>query len=146
MGGSSVSLRYWLGRLLRRNFFRESDAIVRESLESYLIDNGFAKGSRLVADYQTWHALAAFLQHRVEIENANPPSLNPRQAAIIEEVLRDPDISDAQLANIASTTEKQVSRVSDARVLRKVWKQLSGETRVAPVLKPESRNDAKPWL
>ena len=125
MGGPDVAVRYWLGRLARRNFFREPHLVVQASLEGYLIVNGFMKGAQLVADHGTWSTFAAFLHHRVEFEAGSAPSLTLRQMAIIEGVLRDPDASDAQLAALARTTEKQVAKFSDATVLRRTWKRMS---------------------
>lgn len=40
LGGDLVTVRYWLGRLLRRNLFRESDDVVKHSLQKYLLKIG----------------------------------------------------------------------------------------------------------
>lgn len=81
-GGPVVVLRYWLGRLLRRNFFRESD--------------------------------------------------DARLAAAIREMLMNPERTDSELAAIARTTEKQIARMTDVFLLRKLWKLQTSDERKTP--------------
>lgn len=125
MGGDLVSVRYWLGRLLRHNFFRESNDAVRDALEEYFAAQGCEKGSRLVFDFQSWRAFAILLQHQVERSEGCQPTKNSRLVAAIHAVLVDPELTDLQLAGIADTTEKQIARMTDVFVLRELWKLLT---------------------
>ncbi len=122
MGGEAVSVRYWLGRLLCRNFFRESDDDVKEALQKYLIAHGCDKGSTLAYNYESWSSLAIALQHQFELREGSNPNKNRRLPAAIWGVLVDPDATDAQLAAHSKTTEKQIARMTDVLVLRKLWK------------------------
>ena len=125
MGGELVSVRYWLGCLLRRNLFREPDDVVENRLREYLVTIGCEKGSRLVSDFQSWRPLATLLQHQVECSEGAQLTRNQRLVAAIQAVLEDPEINDLQLAAIASTTVKQLARMTDVFVLRKCWKLVS---------------------
>lgn len=122
MGGELVAMRYWLGRLLRRNFFRESDDVVKHALQKYLVTIGCKKGAPLIVNYQAWPPVAKLLQHRVEAENGSPPTKNGRLVAAIEAVMTNPQLTDSQVAAVANTTEKQIARMSDVSVLRKLWR------------------------
>src|SRR5690349_16517695 len=84
MGGAGISTRYWLGRLLRHNFYRESDDIVKDALQKYLATNGCEKCSRLVSDYECWGPIATvLLQHQVESIEGCQPTQNPRLVAAL---------------------------------------------------------------
>jgi hypothetical protein len=122
MGGEDVSVRYWLGRLLRRNFFRESDDAVKDALQKYFIEVGCEKGAPLVSDYQAWSSVATLLQSQVEIYDGRPPTKNPRVVAAIRAFFANPELTDVELAAIAKTTEKQIARMSDVTVLRRLRK------------------------
>lgn len=122
MGGDLVAVRYWLGRLLRRNFFRESNEVVKQALQDYLVKIGCKKGSRLISDYQAWSPVATLLQHQVETEDRSPLTKNARLVAVIQAVLTNPELTDSQLAAIVKTTEKQIARMTDVSVLRRLWK------------------------
>jgi len=121
MGGELVSVRYWLGRLVRHNLFRVSDDAVKDTLQKYFAANGCEKGSRLVFNYQSWRPLATLLQHQVEFSEGCQLTKNPRLVAALQAVMANPEITDMQLAAIANTTEKQIARMSDVFVLRKLW-------------------------
>ena len=130
IGGDHVTVRYWLGRLLNRNLFRERDNAVEEALQDYFIKRGQPKGARLLADRQIWSPIAKLLQHHVEGSRVTHKKHNPRLLAALEAVMSDPGLSDSELAKLAKTTEKQIARMSDVFVLRRIWKQqiaLSGE-------------------
>lgn len=122
MGGELISVRYWLGRLLQKNLLRQSNDAVRDVLREYLAANGCEKGSRLVSDYQAWGSLAILLQHQVESDEGCQLTKNPRLIAAINAVLSDPELTTAQLAEIAGTTEKQIARMTYVFVLQKLWK------------------------
>jgi hypothetical protein len=122
MGGSSISVRYWLGLLCGRNLFRESDDVVKEALRQYFIERGFERGASVVADFQSWTPVATVLQSDVELKENVKPTQNPRLVAALQGVLIDPDITDEQLAIDAKTTVKQIARMSDISLLRILWK------------------------
>jgi hypothetical protein len=115
-------VRYWLGRLLQRNFFREPDSAVKDALKEYFAARGCEKGAHLVFDYQSWRPLVTLLQHQVESSEACRITMNPRRVAALYAVMANPELTDMQLAAIANTTEKQIARMSDVFVLRKLWK------------------------
>jgi hypothetical protein len=122
MGGDFVTVRYWLGRLLRRNFFRESDDVVKQALQEYLVKIGCKKGSPLISDHLAWSPVSTLLQHHVESEERASPAKNARLVAAIRAVLTDPELTDSQVAAIAKTTEKQIARMSDVSLLRRLWR------------------------
>lgn len=76
IGGDLVTVRYWLGRLVQRNFFRESDGAVGEALHNYLVSIGCAKGAQLVSDFQVWSAIVPFLESQVKAGEGRPPTRN----------------------------------------------------------------------
>jgi hypothetical protein len=121
MGGELISVRYWLGRLLRRNFFRESNEAVKDALRDYFVRIGCEKGASLVADLQSWSPIAILLQHEVEAVKGCGPTKNARLVAALKAVMANPDLTDSQLAILAATTEKQIARMSQVFVLRKLW-------------------------
>jgi len=122
MGGILVAVRYWLGRLLRRNLFRESDDVVNEALRKYIVEIGCKKGAQLVDDHQSWSPVATFLQSQVEVDEGQTPTKNRKLVAAIHAVLKDPDLTVSELAAIANTTEKQITRMTDVFILRKLWR------------------------
>ena len=126
MGGELVSVRYWLGRLLQRNFFRESDDAVKEALRKHFIQNGCEKGSHLVSDYQSWSAMVTLLQHQVEVSEGRESTKNARLVAALQAVMANPELADSELAAIAKTTEKQIARMTDVLMLRKLSKLQAG--------------------
>jgi hypothetical protein len=122
VGGDFITVRYWLGRLLRRNLFRDSDDAVKPALQQYFVDQGCAQAAILAFDFQAWSPLAILLRHHVELACGHAPTQNRRLIAALEAVMKDSDCDDSQLAARANTTEKQIARMSDITVLRKAWK------------------------
>lgn len=122
LGGELVTVRYWLGRLLGHNFFREPDDMVKEALRNYLVERGCERGSRLATDCQSWRPLAILLQDQVERREGCTPTQNRRLVAAIAAVLAEPGSTNSELALVAKTTEKQIARMSDVCVLQHVWK------------------------
>jgi hypothetical protein len=122
IGGENVTVRYWLGRLLRRNLFRESNDAVEALLQQYFIDRGQKHGAGLVSDHQSWSPLAILLRHHVELSAGLRSTKNPRLLAALDAVMTNPDLNDSQLAKHAKTTEKQIARMTDVFILRKIWK------------------------
>jgi hypothetical protein len=123
ISGDSITVRYWLGRLLHRNFFRESDETVSCFLQQYFADRGYVAGAIIVRDRQAWSPAAIVLQSHAAIswDGALQPQ-NPRLASALDSAMMDPDISDTELAERAETTEKQINRMSEVFLLRKLWR------------------------
>jgi hypothetical protein len=122
IGGEYVSIRYFLGRLIRQNLFRESDDIVGTALARYLKRNGWTHGALMVGDPQVWSPAVKLLKHQLELKEGVKPTQNARLIAAIAAVMNDASISDANLAAYAKTTVRQIARMSDIRVLRKAWR------------------------
>ncbi len=116
-----VTVRYWLGRLIECNLFRESDEAVAEAMRSHLIASGCEKGACLVADAQSWPPLALLFRHELETRTGLAPTANRRLIAAIQAVMTDLDRTNAELAAIANTTVKQIARMPEVFVLRKLW-------------------------
>lgn len=129
LGGPLVSVRYWLGRLLGQNCFRTSDAAVSAALVQYLSDAGYEKGALLASDIGAWSSIARFLQYQWELKSGTSPCENPKLCAALDAVLVDPDLTFLQIAQIAKTTEQQVSRMSDLKWLKELWSRRTGENR-----------------
>jgi hypothetical protein len=123
IGGNFVTVRYWLGRLLDHNFFRESDEAVTAAMQRYFASRGCAAGAVLVRDLQAWSAAALVLQRHAAatLPHCAQPR-NPRLAAALEAVMINPEIPDAELAAFANTTEKQIARMSYVFLIRKLWR------------------------
>lgn len=122
MGGDLLTVRYWLGRILRHNLLREPDHSVKVLLKRFCLSNGYDKGSLLVDDYQSWPSFSLILQHEVEQNESDKKRKNLKLIAAIQAMLTDPELTDSELASIAKTTEKQIARMSNIAVLRKAWK------------------------
>jgi uncharacterized protein (TIGR02246 family) len=121
VGGDFISVRYWLGRLLNRNLFRETDDSVTISLQDYLVDRGCHAGASLVSDRQAWGPVAILLRHDLEAACGYPSTGNSRFVAALDAVLANPELTNAELARLANTTEKQVKRMTDVSLVRKLW-------------------------
>lgn len=122
LGGAPISLRYWLGRLLRRNFFRDSDDAVKQALRQYLVEIDCEKGAFLFSDPQCWSPVTILLRHQVEVRDSLGSTQNAKKVAAVKAMLANPDLTDLELAAIAKTTGKQIARMSDLTFLRKLWK------------------------
>jgi hypothetical protein len=120
MGGPIVSIRYWLGRLLRRNLFRESHESVLDSLQDFIRDIGSDEAAPLFADSQSWYAAVAILRHRWEMLEGLKPTQKPRYVAVLLAFITNPDLTNLELASAAGITEKQIVRMSDVFILRKI--------------------------
>lgn len=121
MGGDLVTVRYWLGRLIGRNLFRGSDQAVGSSLQRHLNSAGFIEGSRLAENRAAWGPIANYLQACCLSGKHGRGSRGASKIALIAAFLADPTSSDSQLAVAANTTEKQVVRNADLKVLRTAW-------------------------
>ncbi len=128
IGGDFVTVRYWLGRLLHHNFFRESDEVVSHALQKYFVDRDLLAGAVIVRDRQAWSPAAHVLHRHAAATFGCAPPKNPRLAAALEAVMIDPDIPDTELASRANTTEKQIARMCEVRLLRKLWRHRKPES------------------
>jgi hypothetical protein len=145
MGGELIVVRYWLGRLLRRNFFREFDDVVKQALQDYLVKIGCNKGSPSAFDYQAWLPIATLLRQQVETEEGCAPTKNARLVAAIQAVLTDPELNDSELAAVAKTTAKQIARMSEVSVLRKSWRLQTKSKSTRPAMPFQSVPRAPLW-
>ncbi len=116
-----MHLRYWLGRKLGRNFFREPDESVEAALSQYFVDRGCEKGAVFAADHQVWSALAMVVQYHCQIESGTPTTVSARTIAALEAVMTNPALTTGQLAAAAGTTEKQVATMTDVQLIRRLW-------------------------
>jgi hypothetical protein len=122
IGGEFVTVRYWLGRLLERNLFRETDPAVATLLREYLITRGCQAATALVAELQCWGPLVVLLRSDWESAAGVPITGNRRRIEAIRAIIGNPELTNKELADLANTTEKQVSRMADITVVRKAWR------------------------
>jgi hypothetical protein len=122
IGGDSITVRYWLGRLLHRSLFRESEEAVSHALQQYFADRGYLAGAIIVRDRQAWSPAAVVLQYHAAASYGCTPPKNPRLASALEGLMIDPAIADSELAARAKTTAKQIARMSHVYLLRKLWR------------------------
>lgn len=122
VGGGSVTVRYWLGRLLNCNLFRETDDTVASRLHHYLVTRGCHVAASLVADRQCWGPITILL--RSDFESASGVALtgNVRCIGALRALVANPELTNAELADRANTTEKQVARMTDVTLIRKAWR------------------------
>ncbi len=120
MGGSSVSVRFYLGRLVGRNLFRESDAEVEVRLADYVSQLTSATGANLSHSLQGWDVAGDILRYRFEIKTKGKSCLKRLHIASIETFLTDPSLTFAELAQKVGTTEKQLNRNASLTVARKI--------------------------
>jgi hypothetical protein len=112
MGGELVSVRYYLGRLLKRNLFRESHEEVNRCLRTWVAQRTSEAGAVLIRGPGTWQIPDAILRREFEIETNRRPTGRPREIAAVVQFLTTPTISLADLAKKVRTTEKQLKRMS----------------------------------
>ncbi len=120
LGGELVKVRYYLGRLTKRNLFREPDAKVERRLKAWLADRTSKDGAAIASRVEAWQVSATVLRFEFEQQEHLPETQNRREVAAILAYLTDPTISDTDLARRVDTTEKQLARMStlsDARIL-----------------------------
>ena len=119
LGGSSLTVRFYLGRLLGRNLFRETNAEVEQRLVEYMSSLTSAAGGELVRGGQGWGIASEILRYRFEMQTKGTSALKRRSIAAIETFLSNPSLTLAELANELRTTEKQLARISGLTVARK---------------------------
>ncbi len=122
MGGPLISVRYWLGRLLNCNLFRASDAEVSAVLVQYFSDIGCERGAELGSDQDAWGSIANFLHYQWQTSSGMSSTKTSKWGSAFYAVLSDPDLTVAEIAQYAETTEKQVARMSDVKWLKQLWK------------------------
>jgi hypothetical protein len=129
MGGPLVEMRYWLGRLLNRNLFRESVERVQDALSHALSELAPPAGASVFANARAWSATLTILRDLVEQRDGVRPTAKPKYLAVLRALLANPDLTTFELAKLARTTEKQIARMSDVTVLR--WIREQERTRIA---------------
>ena len=117
MGGELVSLRYYLGRVLRRNLFRESDTQLEKHLVAWLKKRTSVSHANLLRDPQYWQIPDAILRFEFERDTGRSPCGKPREIAALLAVLKKPSITMPELANVVGTTEKQLKRMTTLGLL-----------------------------
>src|SRR5258708_7041477 len=110
IGGSLVSVRFYLGRLLDTNLFRETYAKVEQRLVEYISELTSVEGGNLIRDLQGWDIAGEILRYRFEMQTKGGSSLKARNIAAVERFLANPSLPLGQLAKEVGTTEKQLSR------------------------------------
>jgi hypothetical protein len=118
MGGYLVSVRYYLGRLLNKNLFRESDAQVEHRIATFIDATTSKEGASLVAQEGSWQLSEPILRFRYEAQINGESKRKPREVAAIEAFLQNPSITLGELARKVGTTEKQLCRMSLLNVAR----------------------------
>jgi hypothetical protein len=119
MGGCLVTVRYYLGRLLGRNLFRETDAEVENRLVEYVSQTTSAAGGKLIRGGQGWDIASEILRHRFEMQMQGSSNLNLRNIAAVEAFLGNPSVRLDELASKLGTTEKQLARNATLTLVRR---------------------------
>jgi hypothetical protein len=122
MGGPFVTIPFWLGRRIGRNLFREEHEVVQAHLRTYFIQQGWSAASILVEDISSWDSIALVLQFQ---EQGLPESLttnDKRNVLALAEFLKEPDVTDEELAARLGTTPKQIARTTSVGYLRRLLK------------------------
>ena len=112
LGGSGIVVRYFLGRLLVRNLFRESNSEVEQHIISWLLGRASKSGVLLMNSSDLWTFGAELTRDEFEVSQNRSTTLNAREAAAVLAFLRDPTITIAALANLVGSTEKQLGRMT----------------------------------
>jgi len=121
MGGPGISGRYFLGMLVRHNFFRDDDFVFAQALHRYFHEQGYALAT-VAYNNEAWDSLVVLLKHEYERSQDIEPSENHRLIAALKEVLTNADASNDELAKLANTTKKQVAKMSTVFMIRRAWK------------------------
>lgn len=120
IGGELVSVRFYLGRLIRRNLFRLSDTDVEEHLVQYISSVTSTAGGELMRGNQGWMIASQIVRYRFETQAKGSSALKAKNIAAIEAFLTNPKVTMAQLAVELKTTEKQLARISNLKLARKL--------------------------
>jgi hypothetical protein len=118
LGGAFVEVQYYLGRLLRRNLFRQSYEEVHRRLVSYMRTITSREGARFLADEGDWSLSAPLLRFRFERDILGSTQRLPREVMAVEEFLTNPSITLTELARKVGTTEKQLCRMTQLNYAR----------------------------
>jgi len=119
MGGPLVEVRYYLGRLVRRNIFRASDVEVFAAMVSFVAGLTSEHGASLLGAYglQGWMVARVLLRYEYEMRVHGKSTRKKRPVAMVRAFLTNPSLTVSELAKAARTTEKQVKRNTDLKVL-----------------------------
>lgn len=110
--GPSVSTRYYLGRILKRNLFRVSDAILIPMVREFIAKQTSKEGVALLDDLEFLSVADLLLCHHYERQMFGRSKRNKKLVAAVQAFLANPTMSDEELARTARTTEKQLARMS----------------------------------
>ena len=120
LGGSPVTVRFYLGRLLGSNLFRANNAEVEERLVHYVASFTSRDGANLLRGPSGWNVAAEILRARFRMQIERSSRSNSRQIMALERYLAKPTVTLGQLAKDIGTTEKQLNRNANLSVLRKL--------------------------
>ena len=120
MAGCLVTVRFYLGRLLARNLFRETDAEVEERLVEFISRSTSPAGGNLVRGMSGWDIAGELLRHRFETQTKGASCFKDLYITVIERFLCNPSLTLAELAKEVGTTEKQLRRNSTLTAVRKL--------------------------
>jgi hypothetical protein len=120
IGGTAVTVRFYLGRLIRQNLFRVSTDEVTSLFVQYLGNRISREGAELLRYGQGWDIAELLLRSYFESETRCKSKCDQREIAAIEACLSNPNLSDTELAQMANTTTKQLARMSTLKLARKL--------------------------
>lgn len=110
LGGPSVEGRYLLGRLLQRNFFKESDADFLSAMHDHLAKAAGPIGAKILMDDLDIGVI--ILKHQCRRFADIPPPSKPKVLDAYWAIVTNPTLSDVQIAEQIGTTVKTVGQMS----------------------------------
>jgi hypothetical protein len=122
MVGALIGVRFYLGRLISQNLFRASDAEVTRALAKFISQNLSKREGEVLGSggLQGWTAVVGYFKREYEIRSLGASEESRVRTAVVESLLRDLSLSNTELARKAATTEKQVDRIVEVVLLRKL--------------------------
>ena len=126
--GQVVGIRYYLGRLVGRNLFRETDQEVTRALVEYLAPETSERGAALVGGggSQGWLAVEDLLRHTLEMEWFGRSEVESEKAEWVREFLSEPEVSLAGVARKVGRSEGELGEMMELKILRKLAKEAAG--------------------
>jgi hypothetical protein len=122
LSGPSVAVRYYLGRLIGRNLFRSEDQQVSRALVAFVAKMISRRGASVLTAgrLQRWTVAVPLLRDALDARTCGKRRTKPKRVAAIEVLLKDPSLDGEALARAARTTSRQLARISEIAVLRKL--------------------------
>lgn len=124
LGGPLVSVRYYLGRLIGRNLFRESDDEVLSEVRNYFAREFSKDGAAILQDARGWKIAEFVMRSRFEATTLGKPRRNRQEVQAVSAFLANPKLSTIELATSAETTIKQLARMSTLQYARTIHRLL----------------------